>query len=263
MLAVDNSHPWWLWPNLLSLDAPAIAVVWQSFLSTSEGVEVPLAATVTLALVVWSIYLIDRWLDARRHRLCGTDRHRFAARNPRTVAGLAFLATPAAGTIAGVGLPFTYLEVGGGVAVLSMGYFTVVHLTHARRSLFRGFKEVSVGAVFAIGVAIPLIVGTTQTSPQWVPGVIAFGALCGLNCILISRWEESASSAPSGWTALAVGAIAVSASVGARFPVSVAILASLGLLVGLDLIRNRISTRGLRVLVDAALLTPLFVAVVA
>ena len=57
--------PWWLWPNLLGLDAPAVAVVWQRFLADASGVAVPVAASAVLALVVWGIYLTDRRLDAR------------------------------------------------------------------------------------------------------------------------------------------------------------------------------------------------------
>jgi hypothetical protein len=78
--------PWWLVPNVLALDAPAVAVAWQRFLGRQAGVAVPWAATAALAAAVWAVYLADRRLDARRGRL-DADRHRAAARWPRAVAG--------------------------------------------------------------------------------------------------------------------------------------------------------------------------------
>ena len=32
--------PWWLWPNLLGLDAPLVAVVWQQALARMQGVAI-------------------------------------------------------------------------------------------------------------------------------------------------------------------------------------------------------------------------------
>src|SRR5947208_1712495 len=61
---LNNTRPWWLWPNLLALDAPAVAVTWQLFLAAKAPVAVPLAASVVLALVVWGVYLTDRAVDA-------------------------------------------------------------------------------------------------------------------------------------------------------------------------------------------------------
>ncbi len=256
---MDDTRPWWLWPNLLSLDAPAVAVVWQSFLADAEGVDVPVAAIGALALVAWAIYLSDRWLDVRGGRHRHTDRHRFAARNRWAIGGIAMLAMGAALIVAVTGLSESYLEVGGIVGVLFMAYFTVVHAV-ARRVNFKGFKEVSSGAVFAVGVAIPLIAGAPR-SCQAIAAIISFGGLCVLNCILISRWEETPGTAPSVWTALAATVIAAVAAVGAKPTVAAAVLVSLGFLIGLCLTKSWISTRGLRVLADAVLFTPIFVVV--
>ena len=258
---MDDPHPWWLWPNLLSLDAPAVAIIWQAFLASAEGVDVPIAAIGSLALTVWGIYLADRWLDVRSHRQNDTDRHRFVARHERTIAGLALIALLTAGTVAVAGLPNPYLEVGSVIAIISIGYFALVHLVLARRTILRGLKEASVGVMFALGVAIPLIVGKTQTTHEGVAAGIAFGGLCGLNCILISRWEDDPSSAPPLWTALVASGVTAGAAFAAKSPVAAAIWASLGMLIGLVLLRTRISSRGFRVLADAALFSPLVVVV--
>ena len=55
--------PLWLLPNVLSLDAPVIAVVWQSFFAAVFGTPITIAARVSLGLAVWAIYIADRLLD--------------------------------------------------------------------------------------------------------------------------------------------------------------------------------------------------------
>ena len=74
------SIPWWLWPNVLAFDAPLVGVVWQRFLGSVFDVAIPLSASVVLALVIWAVYLSDRWLDAGPRKLPESgDRHRFAS----------------------------------------------------------------------------------------------------------------------------------------------------------------------------------------
>ena len=62
----EHSPPLWLWPNLLSLDAPLVAVLWQSFLAYRFSLPLRLSGCLALGLTVWSIYLLDRLLDARQ-----------------------------------------------------------------------------------------------------------------------------------------------------------------------------------------------------
>jgi len=61
--------PFWLLPNLLSLDAPIVAVVWMWILAKSmRVVYVDTHAYWLLAGAVWSIYVLDRILDAKRYQ---------------------------------------------------------------------------------------------------------------------------------------------------------------------------------------------------
>ena len=48
----EAKPPWWLWPNLLSLDAPLVAVLWQGIFAASAGVSIPFAAHVLLGIAV-------------------------------------------------------------------------------------------------------------------------------------------------------------------------------------------------------------------
>ncbi len=54
----------WLWPNLLSLDAPIVAVLWQILFARCFQVPVDALAALLLLLTVWLIYAADRTLDA-------------------------------------------------------------------------------------------------------------------------------------------------------------------------------------------------------
>jgi hypothetical protein len=79
-------HPLWLWPNILSLDAPVIAVLWQAFFASSFHVPLTFPAQAALGSTVWALYLADRMLDARRITGPATPRHRFPGEHPRIAA---------------------------------------------------------------------------------------------------------------------------------------------------------------------------------
>lgn len=55
--------PWWLWPHVLSLEAPLVAVLWQAALAHAHGIRLTPLLSAGLALACWVIYLLDRTLD--------------------------------------------------------------------------------------------------------------------------------------------------------------------------------------------------------
>jgi hypothetical protein len=55
--------PWWLWPHVLSLEAPAVAVLWQAALAHAHGIRLTPLLNVGLALACWVVYLLDRTLE--------------------------------------------------------------------------------------------------------------------------------------------------------------------------------------------------------
>ncbi len=250
---MNRPVPWWLVPNLVALDAPLVAVVWQRFLAARAGVHLPWAATAALAAAVWCVYLADRWLDARRGAL-DADRHRAAARRPRAFAAGAVLAGGLA-AVAAVELPTPYLSTGLAVGLGVAAYLVLVHALAGGLRAVRGAKEFLVGVGFAAAVAIPL---AAEAAPAgWLPGVVAFGGACWLNCRLIDRWE---SSAPGGtdrpWADGLLGGLLLAASFALPAAVGLAVAgATLGFLaVHLTCRRH---PRAARALVDAVLLTPL------
>lgn len=55
--------PWWLWPHVLSLEAPVVAVLWQAALAHAHGIRLTPLLNAGLALACWVIYVLDRTLD--------------------------------------------------------------------------------------------------------------------------------------------------------------------------------------------------------
>ena len=274
-LAGAPSVPWWLWPHLLSLDAPLVALIWQRWWAHWGGVRLMWREEAILGLGVWMIYVGDRLADtapraSADHR---TARHRFyhgQRRNMMPVAAAVFFAlawfTPWL-------LPVEEFFAGLGLLALAGGYFWLIH-----RRTRRGWshilpKEAAVGGMFAAGSAFFVLGRMTSFAPAWMLAVPLFGALCFCNCALITRWEENpldlrdASSllnAFPGMTAHLAGiclCIALIALAGAVIFPAGGVLAPIGvsalLLAALDHRRNLLSTDGLRVLADVALLTPL------
>ena len=73
-----HSRPW-LWPNLLSLDAPIVALLWQLLFIRCFHGSLGVLPAVLLAIAVWLIYVADRMLDAWRG-LTKQPRHEFYRR---------------------------------------------------------------------------------------------------------------------------------------------------------------------------------------
>jgi hypothetical protein len=96
MASEEDSPPLWLWPNLLSLDAPLVAVPWKWFLAYRFSLPLRPAWRIVLGLTVWVIYLLDRLLDVRKslsvnERAREPARHRFYRRHSRFMAALLVL----------------------------------------------------------------------------------------------------------------------------------------------------------------------------
>ena len=75
--------PWWLWLNVLSLDAPLVAVLWQAALARCYKIHLLPGCHLVLFIAVWLIYMLDRTLDSFS-RVATTKlrtRHAFYRRN--------------------------------------------------------------------------------------------------------------------------------------------------------------------------------------
>ena len=175
--------PFWLWPNVLGLDAPVIAVVWQDAIAKAFGTPLPMAARTALFCAVWGVYLADRFADSRRSEAPLADRHLFANRHPRLV--LIFTAASLVGGVTS-GL---YLDWKTWVAAAAIAVSTAIYLiwSHAP-GLPRPaplLKEAAASIIFALGCAlVPALMGGTEYVAFW-RAVGLFGGLCLVNCSIV------------------------------------------------------------------------------
>jgi len=239
----------WLWPNLLSLDAPVVAVLWQVLFARCFQVPVD-ALTMTLLLsTVWLIYAADRTLDAWKGE-CHSARHEFYQRRwrgllPVWVAVLGLTGWLAAGRLS----PNLFLR--GVLLMAAVGvYFALVH-----SGMLRWPKEAAVGVLFALGAS--LVAWEKVKTPADVATILLFSGLCWMNCIAIQKWEgEKLNWSPSA-AAIALACAAGTLLYANRPVLGGAELASAFGFLLLDRVRWRLSTDAVRVLADVALLSPL------
>lgn len=281
----SDRKPWWLYPNLLSLDAPLVAVAWlYVFAKTWRLGYHQWEAYACLGLVVWIIYAGDRLLDVSisstmpGHRIGA--RHEFHKRHRRKfrigiavafVTALVLLITRIPVAI------YTYLLVGG---VLVAGFFGLALLTDQDSDEVPYAKNILAGSTFAFGTAMTAHlyrpeVGIHEMATS--PAFLSFAVLCVLNISAIDLWEHSASARDSATRAfdevaltlplLLLGAAALLLALrdqqqSAR-PFFYAILTGAALLYILNRNRERFSLDALRVLADGAVLAPVLVFIAA
>ena len=259
--------PPWIWPNLLSLDAPLIAVLWQALLARSFGIPLVPAGSAALGLTVWAIYLADRILDARAPAYPGEPaRHRIYRAYPRAAAGLL-----CAVTLSDAALSFHLLRpqvLDNGLIVLA-GVGLYLAALHALPGRVRVPKELLVAALFTTGTF--LVAVSNAASPWatlWRPAVTYF-LMCMANLVLIEGWEwrELRGARPddgnrltmwlarhySWWTGVS---IVWSASASSSWYTAIAL--SVTALLCLYAMGRRVPLEVRRTLADAMLLTPLW-----
>lgn len=171
---MNKRPPAWLLPNLLSLDAPLVALAWMWMLARAMRVQyVETSSYVVLAGAVWCVYVLDRIRDVRsgKHAVEGEMpwRHRFHWQSRWVL----MLAVTAVVTYCAHAALFTMsrelLSVGvvGGVLVLC---YIVISLFDDSEVAYG--KNMIAGVTFAFGVAAPIIVAS-EPLPMVLSDVLA------------------------------------------------------------------------------------------
>lgn len=272
--------PWWLWPNLLSLDAPLVAVVWLFMLAKTWGVNYhPEHEYAVLALVVWAIYVVDRLLDGMIHgdsTRC-QERHQFHRRHRRKLAPLAVVAAVTAMVLV---LNYTPMAIYGYAAVagfLISGFFAMALFATPDVGEIPYSKNILGGLSFAFGTSMVAhvylfdkgIVDLLLHNREF----IAFAVLCIMNISAIDLWEhasrtddeelkaqdELALTLPLILLGAAAFLFARQADGTGAVPFFYAVLTGAALLFVLNRSRTRFSLEALRVLADVAMVAPLLV----
>ena len=263
--------PWWLWPNLLSLDAPLVAVAWAWMFSRAWGVvSLPWELWLTLGVSTWVIYAFDRIVDVRKARAGGTldKRHYFHERYRKQ-----FMVGIAVGIGWGIyaalwALSQNVLFYGAFVALMTVAYF-VISLTRSGGEHTGITKNIVAGLTFAYGTAAGVhayspVFTFSQMLISWE--VLLFAGLCAINMSAIDFWElkgedEEDAAALLGTATLLVGGIAMFLSLrGDDFnkPLFYAVLVGAAGLNILNRFRARLDRDLRRLWVDLVILLPVF-----
>jgi len=272
----DKQFPWFLWPSILSLDAPSVAGVWQVFVAKAAGVQLVWAEVAILFLGIWLAYVFDRLCDSWSldPNAPAAPRHLFYYRHQKSICLIWLLVAGATALLAILFIERVLLLYWFSLGVGAAGYFLIVHVKFLRK-IAQLFKEAISASIFSMGVFLaPLL-----HSDQEIRGsLLFFGAfyiaLCWLNMLLIGVWEKELDRAQDHislakrfpnlasaiWQcalALALSVIVLS-SLSLHFAkIGVAIAISALSLAGLHGIRSILRINTLRALADFALLSPL------
>jgi hypothetical protein len=274
----EDRKPLWLYPNLLSLDAPLVAVVWLHIFGQTWRLGYhPWEAYVALALAVWSIYVGDRLLDVSLLGGSGgyiEPRHRFHEKHRRILGICVIVALVIGISLVATRMPMTiyrYLLLGG---VLVAGFFGLSMLSSQAADEVPHSKNILAGVTFAFGTAM------AAHLYRWEFGIyemlistefMCFAVLCVLNISAIDLWEHAGRSADLEikasdelaltlpLTLLGFASLAFAVRDMATRPFFYAILTGAALLYILNRSRSRFSLDALRVLADVSLLAPVLV----
>lgn len=192
-LPAARARPWWLWPNLLSLDAPLVALAWQEAWAHCLAVELGWSHRALLGLATWLAYCGDRLLDARRLEApADSPRHEFARRHALLLCRV-WLAGLAAVVVLGLRLPLREI-LWGAVMLAGVGGYFLVHHWERTRALAGAVKELMAGVVFAVG-AVFFVAVQIPFSWAFALALLAWGGLCAMNCLAIACWDRARDAA--------------------------------------------------------------------
>lgn len=157
---MSKRPPAWLLPNLMSLDAPLVALVWMWMLARVMRVQyIETSSYLVLAGGVWCVYVLDRIRDVRSGKHLLTDempwRHQFHWRCRRGLLAAVLL-------VVGVCSYHALFVLGREMLVLGITALFLVFCYWLISRIDRGEvaygKNMLAGLTFAFGVAGPIIV---------------------------------------------------------------------------------------------------------
>ncbi|MFT4175120.1 MAG: hypothetical protein QM627_00555 [Luteolibacter sp.] len=281
-MSEERPKPVWLYPNLLSLDAPLVAMAWLYIFSKTWGIwrlgYHPTLTYITLALVVWIIYVLDRLLDALMHNeesVRVQARHEFHLRHKKKFlmgVGVAAVLALGFGIFSMPMMIYSYLGVG---VLFVIGFFALSLFSNQPSGEISYAKNILAGFAFAYGTAMVAHVHSGFGFFELLRSkeLMCFAALCILNILAIDLWEHSSRSRDLEITArdelrltiplTLLGALSlVFALLDHEFttrPFYYATLTGAALLQVLNRTRSRFSQEALRVLADVAILVPFLI----
>ncbi len=271
----SNSTELWLWPNLLSLQAPVVAVLWQLLLALSLHVKLNPFEPWALGLSVWLIYAADHLIDTVRSPPSAFEppRKTFCRRHWHKFLLMAFVAGFVLAVLVERFLLPVTVRGGWHLSMAVAGYFTLIHLMPASwRSVWP--REIAVAVLFTLGTFGAVWLANGRNLWPMLAAAALFMLLCWMNCSLIETWEWQAGGSfepdtpnpAARWLAARLGTCGVVIVVASVVLVSIkqlptafalASLISGSLLSLLSIHRNEIPPRLVSPAADLALCSPI------
>ena len=266
-----KSPPWWLWPHVLSLEAPLVAVLWQIGLAKAHGLHLMPMVHAGLGLVVWIIYVLDRLWDTFRQPQAELDvRHAFYRRHRVLLMALIMpLALAAAAWIALKEIPEGILWQAVSITVFVALYF-FIYVARIAPALMP--RPHAAALLFALGCTASIrffSMPETWADPMLECAVLTLLFLANLSALAAK--EEEATGKPSHWNAahptLLGGNVLVMVAIlyfiqkgtfdAVLLAPATAALVGLALMTILHRFRGKLSVEQHRVLADLAMILPL------
>ena len=270
-------YPLWMWWNLLSLDAPTIVCLWALLFMQQFHLPFQPWEIAALTFAVWIIYVSDRLLDGLCTPLLAahSDRHKFYLRHGRAIVFVLPPVILAAGLLILIELGSQTRFAGLVMSASVMLYFLGIHGVSDHINQWFP-KEIAAGGIFAAGAAIPAWIHASGLRHSFIPEVLLFAGLCALNCLSIECWEHNRrerkwEKRPYWLVQLvdtrieiiaatlilcACGLLFFTSRDGISPAVAEAAIISLLCLIAVERRSNNLSPQALRILADAALLSP-------
>lgn len=180
------------WLNLVCLDAPLVAVVWQEMFARAFHAEITFASRAALFLTAWLIYLGDRFADVRSIDADGplSVRQAFCLRHRRAFLRLVVVVACLNAVVVLALLDDRTRLAGSVVGAVAMAYLIINH-SLGRAWRYLPLKELSIGFVFAAGCVTSVAVAIAERNAAFYFAAIFFGLLCTNNCMSIAVWERT------------------------------------------------------------------------
>jgi hypothetical protein len=260
-----------LWPHVLSLEAPLVAVLWQMGLAKAHGLHLMPMVHAGLGLVVWIIYVLDRLWDTFRQPQAELDvRHAFYRRHRVLFMALLMpLALAAAAWIALKEIPEGILWQAVSIAVFVALYF-FIYVARIAPALMP--RPHAAALLFALGCTASIrffSMPETWADPMLECAVLTLLFLANLSALAAK--EEEAAGKSAHWHAahptLLGGNVLVMVAVlyfiqkgtfdAVLLAPATAALVGLALMTILHRFRGKLSVEQHRVLADLAMILPL------
>lgn len=182
---------WWLWPTVLSLDAPLVVLAWQRVIASAAHAPLHAAHAWVLGSSVWLAYAADRWIEGWRldPGSVATHRHRFYQRWRWQV--FAIWMAVLAGDLAASFEALSRRELlAGTLLLLAVAAYLLSHQLVHRDNPWRLPKEMCVALLLAAGCGLFPGAAPGADLRSMIPSLGVFACLCFCNCTLISIWEH-------------------------------------------------------------------------